>query len=94
MNYDYYIVKTYEYTGGGSSANVRVSPLPGQGISYKIKVECSRSMRKEHPIGTLFKLKARLTNREGGTPFLYSRHDWEYEVVSEDEAKKYIKEHF
>jgi len=67
MVYDYYIVKTHIAQGGGSNASIRVSPLPGQGVSPSMKVECSRSMRKSHPVGTLFKIQAKLTSRELGS---------------------------
>ena len=94
MEYEYYIVKTENATGGASSAKIRVSPIEGQGLLTSTKVECSRSMRKEYPVGTLFKLRAKVTSKEGGTPFLYSRHDWHYEVISETEAKNYVVKHF
>ena len=32
----------------------RVRPLPGQGISKKLVIECSREIRERYPIGTKF----------------------------------------
>ena len=94
MSYDTYIVQTHHAFGGGSNASIRVRPLPGQGLDPKMKVECSRAMRYEHPVGTKFKLTAKVTDKEGGAPFLYSRYDWPYEVVSDDEARKFIEKNF
>ena len=45
-------------------------------------VECSKVMRSEFPVGTRFLVYAKETSREGGVPFLYTYHDWPYEVVS------------
>ena len=92
MGYRFYIVKTHRNSGEESDAKIRVSPIAGQGLPTSMKVECSRSMRKEYPVGTLFRLKAKITDKEGGTPFLYSPPHWEYAVVSENEIRGYISE--
>ena len=94
MHYQEYIVTTVPNTSGGSSASLRVVPLPGQGISTNTKVECSRSMRKQHPQGTLFKISLTLTSREGGTEFLYAHYNSDYEVVSKADAEKFIMKTF
>ena len=47
-----------------------------------MKVECSKAMRYSHPVGTKFKITAKLTDRLGGTKFLYTNHNWKYEVIS------------
>ena len=84
------IIETYEAYGEQSSERVRARPLPGQGLSTNMKVECSSKMREGHPIGTKFKIQAKVTDREGGTPFLYSHYNWSYEVVSDEEASQFI----
>lgn len=49
-----------------------------------LHVECSKGLSdtKRHPLGTVFRIKAKLTDREGGREFLYSYWGWDYEVVS------------
>lgn len=47
-----------------------------------MKVECSARMRNGHPVGTRFRIKAKVTDREGGTDFLYTHYKWPYQVVS------------
>ncbi len=83
-------IETYCNPGEPSSAGVRARPLPGQGLPADIKVECSRKVREEHPIGTVFVVKAQLTDREGGAMFLYSSWQWPCEVVSRKEAEARI----
>ncbi len=89
-NYQEVIVETYKYTGGGSSHSIRARPLPGQELDTSMHVECSSSMRKKHPVGTKLKIQAKITDREGGPPFLYTYHKWPYKVVTDQEAKDFI----
>ena len=84
------IIKTYRATGGGSNKSVRARPIDGQGFDTSMKVECSSSMRKNNPLGTLFLLDAKITNREGGTPFLYVHYNAPYKVISEKEAEEFL----
>ena len=82
-------VETYEAVKPGKSSLIHVRPLPGQGYATSMDVECSRPMRKNHPIGTQFRIHAKLTDREGGKPFLYSHFNWPYEVIKgETKLKK------
>lgn len=59
--------------GEPSSKRVRAKALPNQGVATDRKAECSEGMRISHPIGSYFKVECKVTNRDGGTPFLY-RH--------------------
>jgi hypothetical protein len=49
-------------------------------------------MRARHPIGTILRIQATVTNREGGTPFLYTHYSWPYTVVTKEEAEHAIAE--
>ena len=75
------VVETYEAKKHGKSSKIHVRPLEGEVFSSEMDVECSRSMRKNHPIGTRFRIYAKETSRQGGKPFLYSHFNWPYEVV-------------
>ena len=86
-----YYVETFLNTGELSSARIRVRPLPGQGVSIKTRVECSRQMRRTHPVGTVFRISARFTDREGGKPFLITPYTAEYEVVPRELALDELK---
>lgn len=90
-DYEDYLVETYESDGEASSAAVRVRPIGGQGLPINLKVRCSRDFRTKFKIGTILKLKAKLTDREGGTAFLHSPYNWAYEVLSSSEADKYLQ---
>lgn len=77
------IVESYRATRtGGLQGDVHVRPVAGQGLPTDLHVECSRSLRRNYPVGTKFRIKAKLTDREGGGEYLYSHHGWKYDVVA------------
>lgn len=92
-HYRQVIIETYKSIGDGSSKSIRARPISGQGLDTSMKVECSSKMRKTHPIGTLFLLDAQITDREGGTPFLYAHYDSSYEIVSQSEVAEFLLKH-
>jgi len=79
------IVQSCSYSGGGSSSKVRCRPIAGQGLPTDMFVECSKKMRMAHPVGTYFEIQASVTDKEGGNPFVYTSHQWEYRVVPKHE---------
>lgn len=77
------VVESYITTeASGKHGKVHVRPIKGEVFPQTMDVECPRSMRKEHPVGTKFRIQAKETSKEGGSPFLYSSYKWEYEVLS------------
>jgi len=88
------IIETYENRGEPSAERIRTRPLPGQGLSTLMKVECSIKMREAYPPGTKLKIRAKVTSREGGTEFLYCHYSWPYEVFTDDEATEFIRERY
>jgi hypothetical protein len=92
-HYRYFIIQTYVNRGEPSSKPIRAHPLPGQGVSEALNVECSDGMRQSHSPGTLFKVDCKVTDREG-TPFLYRHYTWPYEVVSAADAAEFIANEF
>lgn len=88
--YKKYLIETFWGLSEQSEKKVRARPVAGQGLSPNMRVECSSSMRKNHPVGTKFIVDAKITDKEGGTPFLYSSFKWPYKVVSDEEARIFI----
>lgn len=74
-------IETFRNPGEASGSDVRARPLPDQGLDTSMRVECSSRMREEYPVGTVFIVRAKVTNRDGGQPFLYTHFNWPYEVV-------------
>lgn len=66
---------------GGLHGKIHVRPLRVQGFPLNLHVECSRAIRKDYPVGTRFRILAKLTDRKGGGEFLYFSYQWTYEVL-------------
>lgn len=82
-------IQTFRHSGGNSCHSIRARPLAGQRFSTDLNVECSSTMRKEHPLGTIFQIWAKQTDREG-KPSLFSHHSWGYSIVTRAEAEQAI----
>jgi hypothetical protein len=67
----------------GHHGPVHIRPAADQKYPQSFLVECSNKLKKpdKYPIGTKFRIKVKLTNREDGTPFLYSHYKWNCEVI-------------
>jgi hypothetical protein len=72
---------------------VHIRPVSGQIFQPTLLVECSKRLMDtgRYPLGTKFKVQAKLTDRLGGTPFLYSYHGAPDVVLSEEEAQLFIR---
>ena len=66
----------------GLHGKIHIRPCEGQGYPTDMHVECSKALSRNYPVGTRFKIRAKLTDREGSGNFLYSYHGWKYEVLS------------
>jgi hypothetical protein len=88
--YEDIIIETFIARDENSKERVRARPFPGQGYSKYMRVECSTVMRKKYPVGTKFKIRAHLIDREGA-PFLYTHYQWPFSVVTTEEAEQFVK---
>jgi len=66
----------------GLHGKIHIRPCEGQGYPTDMHVECSKALSRNYPVGTRFKICAKLTDREGSGDFLYSYHGWKYEVLT------------
>lgn len=74
------------------SGRLRIAPMPGQAFAPSLRVQCARVLSdpEQYPPGTRFLLKAKLTDRLGGTPFLYAWHGDPVQVLSPAQARKFL----
>ncbi len=81
--YQYVLVESYKPNStSGLHGDVHIRPCAGQAYPTTLQVECSKDLVRNYPVGTKFKIKAKLTDRLGSGDFLYSYFGWKYEVVS------------
>jgi hypothetical protein len=80
--YEWIIVESYKPSRtSGLHGPVHIRPVAGQGYSTNLQVECSKSLVRNYPVGTRFRLRVKLTDREGGGEYLYSSWRWSFEVL-------------
>ncbi len=65
----------------GLHGGIHIRPAVDQGIPTTLHVECSKKLSKDYPVGTKFRIQAKLTDREGGGEYLYSYFGWPIEVL-------------
>jgi hypothetical protein len=81
--YAWIVVESFYPTNtSGLHGPVHIRPIEGQGYPTSLFVECSKALVRDYPVGTRFRIKAKLTDREGGGEFLYSYFGWKYDVIS------------
>ncbi len=85
LNEPYQLVKVESYRPEkitGLHGKIHIRPCVGQGFTENLHVECSKKLSWEYPVGAKFRIRAKLTDREGGGEFLYSYFGWKFEVLS------------
>ncbi|MBD0824435.1 hypothetical protein [Aestuariibaculum marinum] len=66
----------------GLHGKIHIKPIAGQEpFTEDMHVSCSKVLSQRYPVGTKFKIKAKLTSKEGGKPYLFSHRTWAYEVL-------------
>jgi hypothetical protein len=88
------VIETFENPGEPAAERIRARPLPGQGLDTSMRVSCSSKMRDSLGEGAIVLLRAKVTDRQGGTPFLYSPPSSPYKVLSAKEARAFIKKQY
>ena len=75
------IVESYAARKPGSKEDVRVRPIAGQLYPPEMQVQFSRTARKQHVVGTKFRIWVKESNLIEGPSFLQSPWQWPYEIV-------------
>lgn len=76
------------------NGHVEIRPVPGQAFSPELAVQCSRRLSdvQRYRLGSRFLLLAKLTDRLGGTPFLYAYHGDADVLMRPAEVSKFLGE--
>jgi hypothetical protein len=82
--YSWIVVESFRPDStAGLHGEIHVRPISGQGLDTTMFVECSKELVRNYEVGTRFRIRAKITDKEGGRPFLYSYFGWHYEVLSD-----------
>ena len=82
-DYSYIIVESFVPTiTTGLHGPVHIRPLPGHDPYLpSMHVECSKVLSYDYPVGTQFRIQAKIVDKIGQRPFVYSHYSWPYEVL-------------
>lgn len=87
--YEWVEVESYiaDRTSGLHGA-VHIRPVPGGPYATDLRVAKSKVLvdTSRYPVGTRFRIWAKLTDREGEGEYLYTSWRWDYEVISKPEV--------
>ena len=75
------IVETFRISGSGLHGDIHVRPIAGERFPQTMHVRSPKEMRRKYPVGNSVRIYAKLTDREGGKPFLHTHHNWDYKVL-------------
>ncbi|TFW28722.1 hypothetical protein E4L98_05275 [Duganella callida] len=72
---------------------VTIHPVPGQAYAPDLNVQCSRRLSDTsvYPLGTIFLVDAKLTDRLGGPQYLYVWHGDDIKALSRREAEVFLE---
>ncbi|QOY93202.1 hypothetical protein IM543_16735 [Massilia sp. UMI-21] len=76
------------------SGQPRIRPVSGQAYATSLRVQCARRLcdPERYPVGTRFLIRAKLTDRQGGEPYLYAWHGDPVAVLSKAALKRFVEE--
>jgi len=81
-SYSWIVVESFRpRSTAGLHGEIHVRPTAGQGLDTTMFVECSKELVRNYPVGTRFRIWAKITDKEGSRPFLYTYFGWRYDVL-------------
>lgn len=77
------------------SGRLAIRPVAGQAYATSMRVQCARALADpdHYPAGTRFLIRAKLTDRAGGRPYLYAWHGDAVRVLGQREAASFLDEY-
>ena len=84
MDYDIIIVKSVLTNERGKHGPIHIKPLKNQEPYLDTMfVQCSKVLSNDFPVGTKFKIRAKIVCPIGKRPFVSSHYTWQFEVLTD-----------
>ncbi|EAZ94374.1 hypothetical protein FBBAL38_00020 [Flavobacteria bacterium BAL38] len=81
-DYQEIIVESFITFERGKHGPVHIRPLPGQEPYLETMfVQCTKTLSNDFPVGTKFKIRAKIIQPVDGRAFASSHYTWPYEVL-------------
>ena len=81
----YHLIEVESYlpkNTSGLHGKVHIRPVAGQKtFPVSMHVQCSQKLKTQYPVGTKFRIKAKLNDLNGGGKFIYSSYQSAFEVI-------------
>lgn len=82
--YSYIVVESYiPKNTSGLRGTVHIRPIPGKDpYLHDMHVQCSKTLSYDYPVGTKFRIKAKIVYPvNGNKPFVSSHYTFDYEIL-------------
>ena len=76
------LVESFRNREPGHRYPIEIRPISGQVFPTHFLVECPMSMRKDFPVGTIFRICAKIKDTPFDRPHLYTSYKWPFEVIT------------
>ena len=87
--YDYIIVQSVLTNERGKHGPVHIKPLSDQEPYLETMfVQCSKVLSTDFPVGTKFRIKAKIVYPRDKRPFASSHYTWPFEVLEGQNGEK------
>ena len=82
LDYQEIMVESFITHESGKHGLVHIRPLPNQYPYLEtMYVQCSKVLSNDYPVGTKFKIRAKIIKPEGRRAFASSHYTWPFEVL-------------
>ena len=84
MEYEHIIVQSVLTNEKGKHGPIHIKPLPNQAPYLETMfVQCSKVLSNDYPVGTKFRIRAKIIHPVGKRSFASSHYTWPFEVLYE-----------
>lgn len=75
-------IESFDMPGsGGSRGMVGLRPVLGQRFPASLRLEGNKSLVADYPVGTRFRVQAKLMKRANGAEYLFTSWQWDVQTL-------------
>ena len=84
MEYEYIIAQSVLTNERGKHGPVHIKPIPNQDPYLEsMWVQCSKVLSTDYPVGTKFRIRAKIIHPIGKRSFVSSHYTWPFEALKD-----------
>ena len=78
-------IESFEISEEPGGTGVGLRPVHGQKFPASLHLEGNRSLARDYPVGTRFRVQAKLMKRANGAEYLFSSWQWDVKIIAKPE---------